>query len=275
MDEDVAIAELTEFEEKTGPFDPLREAPNLSRCNLLPHQWWNRVGGDALPKIARRVLSLTCSASSCERNWSMYSFVHNKVRNRLATSKAETLVYIYANNKLEHEKRGHNAALFYEKYLVDGDTDEEKEEVYSSGDEDEARFRYLREEQRRVEVEERLRGNRWAGLNRAPVSPPRRQYRNTYMGDDDGISSPEVELRHEAEDTHVSAWDAFPVINPDPTRATTPDDDNEGADIPIPEEVEPVIPPIAIPSSSGTQMNLRSAARITIENESEVEIPHV
>ena len=68
VSEDEAMSELTEFEEKTGPFDPLQEAPDVTRCKLLPHQWWNRVGGNALPKIARRVLSLTCSTSSCERN---------------------------------------------------------------------------------------------------------------------------------------------------------------------------------------------------------------
>jgi hypothetical protein len=38
---------------------------------MEPHQWWPRVDGRALPKIAKRILSLTCSASSYERNWSM------------------------------------------------------------------------------------------------------------------------------------------------------------------------------------------------------------
>ena len=74
--------ELTHFEERTGPYGPL-EAPDIRETRMLPHQWWQRIGGDALPVIAKRILSLTCSASSCERNWSMYSFVHNKVRNRL------------------------------------------------------------------------------------------------------------------------------------------------------------------------------------------------
>jgi hypothetical protein len=58
------------------------------------------MGGRALLKIAKRILSLTCSASSCERNWSMYSFVHSKSRNHLGVDKAEALVYIYTNSKL-------------------------------------------------------------------------------------------------------------------------------------------------------------------------------
>jgi len=127
-----AMIELMQYVENTGPFDIINEAPDITACQLLPHQWWNVVGGHALPKIARRVLSLTCSASSCERNWSMYSFVHSKIRNRLYTSKAEDLVYIYTNSKLEHEKRGHNPALFYEKMLEDEDNDEEEDEPVPS-----------------------------------------------------------------------------------------------------------------------------------------------
>jgi hypothetical protein len=67
---------------------------------MEPHQWWHRMGGNALPKIAKRILSLICSISSCERNSSMYSFVHSKSRNRLRIDKAEALVYIYTNSKL-------------------------------------------------------------------------------------------------------------------------------------------------------------------------------
>lgn len=47
----------------------------------------------------------------------------------------EDLMYIYTNNKLEHEKRTHSNT-FYKKYLEDGDIDE-KEEPYSSRKEDE------------------------------------------------------------------------------------------------------------------------------------------
>lgn len=67
---------------------------------MILYQWWQRVGNNALPLIAKRILSLTCSASSCERQWSMYLFVHNKVRNRLGMKKAVNLVYIYTNSKL-------------------------------------------------------------------------------------------------------------------------------------------------------------------------------
>ena len=82
------------------------EAPDIRVANLQPHQWWSRIGREALPKIAKQVLALTCSASSCECNWSMYSFVHNKSRNCLGTKKAEDLVYIYMNTRLLRGRLG-------------------------------------------------------------------------------------------------------------------------------------------------------------------------
>ena len=99
------MAEMTEYEECLGLYSP-EEAPDIRVANLQPHQWWSGVGGEALQKIAKRVLALTCSASLCERNWSMYSFVHNKSRNRLGTKKAEDLVYIYTNTRLLRGRLG-------------------------------------------------------------------------------------------------------------------------------------------------------------------------
>ena len=99
------MAQMTEYEERLGPYS-LKEAPDIQVANLQPHQWWSRVGGEPLPKIAKRVLTLTYSASSCERNWSMYSFVHNKSQNRLGTKKAKNLVYIYTNTRLLRGRLG-------------------------------------------------------------------------------------------------------------------------------------------------------------------------
>ena len=124
VDHNEVMNELTHFEERTGPYGPL-EAPDIRETRMQPHQWWQRVGGDALPVIAKRILSLTCSASSCERNWSMYSFVHNKVRNRLGVKKAEDLVYIYTNSKLLRERRGADPVHWYDNqpYSEDSDPD--------------------------------------------------------------------------------------------------------------------------------------------------------
>jgi hypothetical protein len=49
------------------------------------HDWWAFEGvcRKLIALIARRILGHAMPSSSCERNWSSYSFVHNKSRNRL------------------------------------------------------------------------------------------------------------------------------------------------------------------------------------------------
>ena len=42
---------------------------------------------------------LTPANSACERNFSNYSFIHSKLRNRLGNDKAKESVYIFANAK--------------------------------------------------------------------------------------------------------------------------------------------------------------------------------
>ncbi|KAL5543777.1 hypothetical protein UlMin_007561 [Ulmus minor] len=54
-------------------------------------------------EFAVKILSLTCSASACERNWSTFNQVHTKRRNRLSTKKLNTLVYIMYNKRLKHK----------------------------------------------------------------------------------------------------------------------------------------------------------------------------
>jgi hypothetical protein len=68
----------------------------------VPHLWWFTSGsvGKLLPRITRRILAQVVSSSSCERNWSSYSFVHSKARNRLLPSHAKDLVYVYTNSRV-------------------------------------------------------------------------------------------------------------------------------------------------------------------------------
>nr|XP_009592856.1 uncharacterized protein LOC104089623 [Nicotiana tomentosiformis] len=53
-----------------------------------------------LQKFAIKILSLTCSASGCERNWSVFEHIHSKKRNRLELSRLNDLVYIKYNRTL-------------------------------------------------------------------------------------------------------------------------------------------------------------------------------
>jgi hypothetical protein len=68
----------------------------------VAHVWWFTSGsvGKLLPCIARRILAQVVSSPSCERNWSSYYFVHRKARNRLLSSRAEDLVYVYTNSRI-------------------------------------------------------------------------------------------------------------------------------------------------------------------------------
>ncbi|XP_057954145.1 uncharacterized protein LOC131148466 [Malania oleifera] len=53
-----------------------------------------------LMKLAIRVLSLTCNASGCERNWSTFEQIHTKKRNILEDKRLNGLVYVKYNTKL-------------------------------------------------------------------------------------------------------------------------------------------------------------------------------
>ncbi|XP_042012029.1 uncharacterized protein LOC121760424 [Salvia splendens] len=76
---------------------------------MPPADWWSLHGASAplLQKFALKVLSLTCSASGCERNWSVFEQIHSKKRNRLEHQKMHDLVYVKYNQKLNerYDKR--------------------------------------------------------------------------------------------------------------------------------------------------------------------------
>ncbi|XP_027941001.1 uncharacterized protein LOC114194784 [Vigna unguiculata] len=71
-----------------------------------PADWWESYGDEypELQKIAIHVLSLTCSSSGCERNWSSFEMVHTKRRNRLKQSTMND-VFVMANSKLAKKKQ--------------------------------------------------------------------------------------------------------------------------------------------------------------------------
>ena len=106
------LNQYQDFLENRGPFADSID-PNVHVAPL--HKWWDAMGGGAkaLQTIARHILGQVCSASACERNWSMYSYVHNKGRNRLKHSCAQDLVYIYTNSRLLRHRRGPKSVQWY------------------------------------------------------------------------------------------------------------------------------------------------------------------
>jgi hypothetical protein len=96
----------------------------------VAHVWWFISGsvGKLLPHIARRILVQVVSLSSCERNWSSYSFVHSKARNRLLSSRAEDLVYVYTNSRVLNQNvpfTDEAAIEWYKQSIVSEDSDSE------------------------------------------------------------------------------------------------------------------------------------------------------
>ncbi|KAI3497431.1 hypothetical protein L1887_40029 [Cichorium endivia] len=78
-------------------------AAKRSITKLAPYIWWRSYGIDTplLQKFAITVLSQTCSASPCERNWSAFDNLHSKKRNCLLQQKLNDLVFIQYNTRLQ------------------------------------------------------------------------------------------------------------------------------------------------------------------------------
>ncbi|XP_006588984.1 uncharacterized protein [Glycine max] len=68
-----------------------------------PTYWWRMFGSQTpnLQKLAIKILSLTCSASGCERNWSVFGQIHSKKRNRLEHKRLHDLVFVKYNQQLK------------------------------------------------------------------------------------------------------------------------------------------------------------------------------
>eukprot|EP00253_Pinus_taeda_P029418 PITA_29418 len=71
-----------------------------------PAQWWEAFGSHypELQRFAIRILSQTCSAIGCERNWSVYERIHTKKRNRLDKKRLNDLVYVQYNLRLRRNQ---------------------------------------------------------------------------------------------------------------------------------------------------------------------------
>ncbi|XP_061360438.1 uncharacterized protein LOC133304421 [Gastrolobium bilobum] len=91
--------------------------------------WWNSFGDDCkeLQTIAIRILSLTCSATRCERNWSVFDQIHSKRRNRLEQQRLNALVFVKYNLQLEirQKQREEKGDTYDPICLSDLDSDEE------------------------------------------------------------------------------------------------------------------------------------------------------
>ncbi|KAI5084420.1 hypothetical protein GOP47_0000589 [Adiantum capillus-veneris] len=69
---------------------------------VKPLFWWESFGYQlpALKRLALRVLDQDCLSGACERNWSAYSLIHTKIRNKLSTKQLERLIYCRSNLRM-------------------------------------------------------------------------------------------------------------------------------------------------------------------------------
>ncbi|KAK4283950.1 hypothetical protein QN277_000847 [Acacia crassicarpa] len=100
-EEDKIIHELSLYKRAGGNFG-IRSAIR-QRTTVAPAEWWRLYGASApsLQKLAIKVLSLTCSASGCERNWSTFEHIHSKKRSKLEHQKLQDLVFVKYNQALK------------------------------------------------------------------------------------------------------------------------------------------------------------------------------
>ncbi|XVF04569.1 hypothetical protein REPUB_Repub05bG0095300 [Reevesia pubescens] len=131
-------SEMKVFRTARGDFG--RISAISDRDVMLPNEWWRCYGSDApnLQKLAIRVLSQTCSASGCERNWSIFEHVHSKKRNRLEHQRLNDLVYVHYNLRLQqrnHFKGRNYDPIDFEDFEENGDWVLEEEPTSLSIDE--------------------------------------------------------------------------------------------------------------------------------------------
>ena len=94
------LRQLARYRRREGLFG--RQSAIDGATKLDPCTWWDSFGA-ATPELqimAKKILSLVCSAFACETNWSSWEYIVDKRRNRLATDKAIKLVGINANLRL-------------------------------------------------------------------------------------------------------------------------------------------------------------------------------
>ena len=122
------VQEFLAFRHKDVSFHDMLD-PKQQKCS--PYAWWDFEGacGKLLAPIVKRILVQTVSSSSCECNWSSYSFVHDRKWNQLLPRRADDLVFVYTNSRLLA-----NAKLMDEKRWYAENLDLEDPQPHESDD---------------------------------------------------------------------------------------------------------------------------------------------
>ncbi|KAL6313224.1 hypothetical protein AAG906_018690 [Vitis piasezkii] len=89
------------YEDKFSNVDEVRKGLFECMDRMLDYQERLKVDIQLDSYDQAMVLSLTCSVSGCERNWSSFESIHTKKRNRLEHKSLNALVYVRYNTRLK------------------------------------------------------------------------------------------------------------------------------------------------------------------------------
>ena len=93
------------YRRRLGTFSTEKMLTAAKQCP--PAEWWNIYGREECPNlapIAIRILSQTVSSSHCEINWSTFTLIHTKTRNRLKMNRLMHLVFCNYNMRLRERQ---------------------------------------------------------------------------------------------------------------------------------------------------------------------------
>ncbi len=98
--------QLTQYKTRTGIFNIELAWSTVEKID--PIIWWKAnfaLLAPQLTQLALLILTIPCSSAASERNWSAFSYIHDKKRNRLTAARVLKLVYIYSNYKLRRPRQ--------------------------------------------------------------------------------------------------------------------------------------------------------------------------
>lgn len=118
------LGDLGDFQEAlvSGLHDLTDEVAFSRRAQSMASYKWANIYLSPFPHLqwaACRLLALSCSASACERSWSVEDWIHSKKRNRLGQTTVERLVRCHTNLLLQESLEDwHSHVLPWELEMV-------------------------------------------------------------------------------------------------------------------------------------------------------------
>ncbi|KAL0209266.1 hypothetical protein RCL1_003524 [Eukaryota sp. TZLM3-RCL] len=100
------LNEIRDYRNRQGPWRKERDAFEEGIHRMNAADWWSEFGDNDLTirALAMKVLAQPASSSAAERNWSVFSLIWTKNRNRLKCDFVDLLVFNYCNLKISSKK---------------------------------------------------------------------------------------------------------------------------------------------------------------------------